>query len=40
MPKYLPNTARCMAGMLGMDEEALAAQLWDNANKFFGLPND
>ena len=40
MPKYLPNTARFMAEMLAMDEEALASQLWDNANKFFGLPND
>jgi len=26
--------------MLDMDEEALAAQLWENANKFFGLPNE
>jgi TatD DNase family protein len=39
MPKYLPLTARFMAEMLDMEEEALAAQLWDNANKFFGLPN-
>jgi TatD DNase family protein len=40
MPKYLPITARFMAEILDMDEEALAAQLWDNANKFFSLPND
>jgi len=37
MPKYLPLTARYMAERLDMDEEALAAQLWDNANKFFGV---
>jgi len=37
MPKYLPLTARYMADRLEMDEEALASQLWDNANKFFGL---
>jgi TatD DNase family protein len=37
MPKYLPLTARFMAEMLEMDEEELAAQLWDNANRFFGL---
>jgi len=40
MPKYLPLTARFMANMLDMDEDALAAQLWENANKFFGLPNE
>jgi len=40
MPKYLPSTARFMAGMLNMDEEVLADQLWKNANKFFGLPDD
>ena len=39
MPKYLPLTARFMAEMLDMEEEALAAQLWENANKFFSLPN-
>jgi len=39
-PKYLPNTARFMADMLDMEEEALADQLWKNANKFFGLPNE
>ena len=40
MPKYLPITARFMADMLDMDEEALADQLWNNANKFFGLPSE
>jgi TatD DNase family protein len=40
MPKYLPLTARFLADMLEMDEEALAAQLWENANRFFGLPNE
>jgi TatD DNase family protein len=38
MPKYLPLTARFMAEMLDIDEESLAAHLWDNANRFFGLP--
>jgi len=40
MPKYLPLTARYMAGMLDMDEEALASQLWENSCKFFGLPKE
>ncbi|MDR0316025.1 MAG: TatD family hydrolase [Treponema sp.] len=40
MPKYLPLTARFLADMLQMEEEALAAQLWENANKFFGLPKE
>jgi len=40
MPKYLPLTARFMANMLNMDEEALAAQLWKNSIKFFGLPSE
>ncbi|MDR2210393.1 MAG: TatD family hydrolase [Spirochaetaceae bacterium] len=39
MPKYLPITARFMAEMLEMSEEKLADQLWENANRFFGLPN-
>jgi len=26
--------------MLDMDPEAAAAQLWENANRFFGLPNE
>jgi TatD DNase family protein len=40
MPKYLPMTARFLADMLEMEDEPLAAQLWENANKFFGLPNE
>lgn len=39
MPKYLPLTARFMAEMLAVDETELAARLWENANRFFGLPN-
>jgi Tat protein secretion system quality control protein TatD with DNase activity len=27
-----------MAEMLEMDEEEMAAQLWENSNRFFGLP--
>jgi TatD DNase family protein len=37
MPKYLPTTARFLADMLEMDDEELAAALWDNSNRFFGL---
>ncbi|MDR0561740.1 MAG: TatD family hydrolase [Spirochaetaceae bacterium] len=40
MPKYLPLTACCLADMLGMDDEELSSILWENANRFFGLPND
>jgi TatD DNase family protein len=40
MPKYLPITARFLAEMLEMEEEELAAVLWENANRFFGLPNE
>ena len=40
MPKYLPITARYMAEMYEMEEEALAAQLWENSCKFFGLPGE
>ncbi|MDR3303845.1 MAG: TatD family hydrolase [Treponema sp.] len=40
MPKFLPVTAHCMASMLGVDEENLAATLWENANRFFNLPNE
>jgi TatD DNase family protein len=40
MPKYLPSTARFLADMLGMELEELAAALWENANRFFGLPNE
>ncbi|MDR2019662.1 MAG: TatD family hydrolase [Treponema sp.] len=40
MPKYLPITARFLAEMLEMEEEELAAVLWENANRFFGLPGE
>jgi TatD DNase family protein len=40
MPKYLPETAMYLAKMVNMEPEALAAQLWENSNKFFGLPNE
>jgi TatD DNase family protein len=40
MPKYLPLTARFLAEMLEIDGEELAARLWENSNKFFGLPNE
>ena len=40
MPKYLPITARFLAEMLEMEEEALAAILWENANRFFGLSGE
>jgi TatD DNase family protein len=40
MPKYLPITARFLAEMLEMEEEELAAILWENANRFFGLPSE
>jgi len=40
MPKYLPLTAHFLADMLQIELETLAAQLWENANKFFGLPNE
>jgi len=40
MPKYLPITAGFLAEMLEMDEEELSATLWENSNKFFGLPNE
>jgi TatD DNase family protein len=40
MPKYLPMTARFLAEMLDIGDEELAAALWDNANRFFGLPNE
>jgi len=39
MPKYLPETALCLAKMLGLEPEAMAAQLWENSNRFFGLPS-
>ncbi len=40
MPKYLPQTAHFMAEMLNADEEELCQILWDNANRFFGLPSE
>jgi len=38
MPKYLPITGRFLADMLGMGHEELAAALWENSCRFFGLP--
>ncbi len=38
MPAYLPSTGKFLAEMVGMTEEDLAAQLWDNSNRFFDLP--
>ena len=40
MPKYLPLTANFMADMLQIDRETMANHLWENANRFFGLPNE
>jgi len=40
MPKYLPITARFLAEMLDMDDEETSAVLWENSNRFFGLPNE
>ncbi|MDR2433868.1 MAG: TatD family hydrolase [Treponema sp.] len=40
MPKYLPLTARFLAEMLEVEEAKLAARLWENSNRFFGLPNE
>ena len=39
MPKYLPTTARFLGEMLEVDGDKLAASLWENANRLFGLPN-
>jgi TatD DNase family protein len=38
MPKYLPMTARFLGEMVDMADEELAAILWENSNRFFGLP--
>jgi TatD DNase family protein len=38
MPRFLPMTARCLAEMLGLGLEETAALLWENSNRFFGLP--
>jgi TatD DNase family protein len=40
MPKYLPLTASFLAEMLDMDDEELGAAIWENSNRFFGLPNE
>jgi TatD DNase family protein len=40
MPKYLPLTARFLAEMLELDEAELGNILWENSNRFFGLPNE
>ncbi|MDR0421585.1 MAG: TatD family hydrolase [Proteiniphilum sp.] len=40
MPKFLPMTARCLAEMLKLSLEETADILWENSNRFFGLPNE
>jgi TatD DNase family protein len=40
MPKYLPLTATFLAEMLDISDEEMAAILWENSNRFFGLPNE
>ncbi|GHV26228.1 TatD family hydrolase [Spirochaetia bacterium] len=40
MPKYLPTTAIFLAEMLEISDEEMAATLWENSNRFFGLPNE
>ncbi|MDR1803898.1 MAG: TatD family hydrolase, partial [Treponema sp.] len=40
MPKYLPLTARFLAEMLDMGDEETSVFLWENSNRFFGLPNE
>jgi TatD DNase family protein len=40
LPKYLPITAQYLADMLGISDVDLAKALWENSNRFFGLPND
>ncbi|GMO23972.1 MAG: TatD family hydrolase [Termitinemataceae bacterium] len=39
MPKYLPYTAECLAAMFNLGIEDVAEKLWNNSNKFFGLPS-
>ena len=39
MPKYLPLTAHRLAEMLNLPAEEGARILWENANRFFGLPD-
>ena len=36
-PSYLPETAKFLAELRGMEEEELAAQLFENSCRFFGL---
>jgi len=38
MPKFLPETALCLARMVKKEPEEMAATLWENSNRFFGLP--
>lgn len=40
MPEYLPSTAKFLAEMLESDVEKIAAQLWTNSCKVFGLPEE
>jgi TatD DNase family protein len=40
MPKYLPLTARFLGEMLEIGDEELAAILWENSNRFFGLSGE
>ncbi len=40
MPAYLPSTAKFLAEMLETDLESLAAKLWTNSCRFFGLPEE
>ena len=40
MPKYLPITAGYLADMLELGDEELASILWENSNRFFGLPDE
>ena len=37
MPAFLPSTGRFLAEMVEMEEADLAAALWENSNRFFGL---
>lgn len=39
VPKYLPLTLQCLAGMKGKPVEEVAEVLWANSNRFFGLPS-
>jgi TatD DNase family protein len=37
MPEYLPITGRFLADMLGKDHEEVAATVWENSCRFFGI---